>query len=108
MHEPKPQIEKYANTLEWEPNTLFDDDSQGRSGKDKQVDQTQVVTVTKEYESLHKRSRKEDSFTAETILDKRFRIPYHKKSKLTDEERDKAINVEDNNGHETDDEATKI
>ena len=27
---------------------------------------------------------------------------------MTDEERDKAINVEDNNGHETDDEATRI
>ena len=50
LHDSKPHIEKYANKLEWEPNTLFDDDSQemqGNSGKDKKVDQTQVVTVNK-------------------------------------------------------------
>ena len=28
LHDPKPHIERYANKLEWEPNTLFDDDSQ--------------------------------------------------------------------------------
>ena len=28
LHDSKPHIEKYANKLEWEPNTLFDDDSQ--------------------------------------------------------------------------------
>ena len=111
LHDPKPQIEKYASKLEWEPNTLFDDESQsmqGNSGKDKQVDQKQVVTVNKEAEIIHKRSRKKDSFTGETIQDKRFRIPYNKKSKLTNEERDKEINADDKNGHQTNDEATLI
>ena len=28
LHDPKPHIERYANKNEWEPNTLFDDDSQ--------------------------------------------------------------------------------
>ena len=28
LHDSKPHIEKYANKIEWELNTLFDDDSQ--------------------------------------------------------------------------------
>ena len=70
LDDSKPHIEKYANQLEWEPNTLVDDDSlemQRKNGKGKQVEQTQVTTVSKETENVHKRSREGDCFIAETI-----------------------------------------
>ena len=111
MHDSKPHIERYANKIEWDSNTLYDDDSQVvqvihvDSGKGKQIEQTQVASTSQETDNVHKRDREGDSFIAETIEDKKFRIPYSKRSKITEEERDKAVNIENN---ETDDEATRI
>ena len=44
LHDPKPHIERYVNKIEWEPNTLSDDDSEAvqviqvDSGKGKQIE----------------------------------------------------------------------
>ena len=109
LHDPKPHIERYVNKIEWEPNTLSDDDSQAvqviqvDSGKGKQIEQTvQVAYTSKDTDNVHKRDREGDSFIAETIEDIKFRTPYSKRSKSTEEEKDKAVNID------IDDEATRI
>ena len=61
-----------------------------------------MASTSKNTDYVYKRDREGDSFIAETIEDKKFRIPYSKRSKLIEEEKDKAVNIE------TDDEATRI
>ena len=61
-----------------------------------------MASTSKDTDNVHSRDREGDSFIAETTEDKKFRIPYSKRSKLTEEEKDKAVNIE------TGDEATRI
>ena len=73
-----------------------------------QVNQAHVTTIDKEAEVSHKRSGEDVNYIAETILGRKFKTSYSKRTKLTFEENDKAMEIDDNNGHETEDEATMI
>ena len=86
-------------------------DAQGMQNVDTQgtqVNNAQVTTIDKEAQVSHKRSREEVNYIAETITGKKFKTSYIKRTKLTTEEKDKAMEIDDNNGQETDDEATVI
>ena len=61
-----------------------------------------MASTSKDIDNVHKRDREGDSFIAETIEDIKFKTPYSKRSKSTEEEKDKAVNIDIN------DEATII
>ena len=75
--------------------------------QENQMDNTQVVTVNQQAEVSNKRPRKEEGYLAETIIENKFKIIYNKKAIMTTIE-EGVIDVDDNNGQQTDDEATMI
>ena len=112
FHVSRLEIEKYANQMEWIETTLIDPST--NTEKERQIDNSQAITVTELTETSNKRTRNEEGYTAETIAENKFKIIYNKKAKMTDAKKEKIIEIYENedqannNDQKTDDEATLI
>lgn len=79
--------------MEWIENTLIDPTD--HTEKERQTDNSQAITAIEQTEASNKRTRNEEFYIAETIAENKFRIIYKKREKMTDAEKDKAIEIND-------------
>ena len=98
--------------MEWVENTLIDPTD--NTEKERQTNNSQAITVTAQTEASNKRTRNEEFYSAETIVENKFKIIYNKKEKMIVAEKEKVIEIygtddqKANNDQQTDDEATII
>ena len=84
----KPEIEKYANLIEWTENTLID--------VVKKSDTSQTLQTSDQTEKGTKRVREEETYVAEATTETRFKIRYNKRPKTNTVGQEKVtIDVED-------------
>ena len=74
IHESKPEIEKFANQIEWVENTLTEAVNQRNT--------SHPLEVSKQPETSTKRIREEGAYTREATTETKFKIIYNKRSKL--------------------------
>ena len=89
IHESKPEIEKISNQMEWIENTMREAASQ--------KDTTQALEVSKKPETSTKRVREEGAYIAETTTKTKFKLIYNKRPKISPDEKEKVIEIEDTN-----------
>jgi hypothetical protein len=71
-HEPKPEIEKFANQTEWEPDTLIDEEQQTKV--EQQTPSTSALTATTPQVNKEKRPRQESSPLVTEVSSDEFQI----------------------------------
>ena len=88
IHEIEPEIEKYANQIEWTENTLVD--------AVKKSDTSHTLQTTDQPEKATKRAKEEEIYVVETTTEARFKIRYNKTPKTDPVGKEKVtIDVED-------------
>jgi hypothetical protein len=71
-HEPKPEIEKFANQTEWEPDTLIDEEQQ--TEVEQQTPSTSALPATTPQVNKEKRPRQESSPPVTEVSSEEFHI----------------------------------
>ena len=74
IHESKPEVEKFANQIEWVENTLTEAVNQRNT--------SHTLEISKQPETSTKRIREERAYNAETTTETKLKIIYNKRQKL--------------------------
>ena len=74
IHESKPEIEKFANQIEWVENTLTEAVNQRNTSN--------TLEISKQPETSTKQIREDGAYTVETTTETNFKIIYNNRPKL--------------------------